>query len=71
MTKRRIARPEKQHRLCWFTYDDIARLADLTPHTVRLYAWRGKYNPRDLDDVLRFIAAHRAKRGLTPIGTTL
>jgi DNA-binding transcriptional MerR regulator len=56
--------------LCRITYAEIARLSGLSPKTVRRYAWNRVYDPHDLDSVLRFIATHRAKRGLTPLGTT-
>ena len=50
------------------TYSDIARLSGLSRWTVRSYAGRHKYNPRDLESVLRFCNAHRAKNGIGPIG---
>jgi hypothetical protein len=55
--------------LCRITYDTIADLSGLSPKTVRRYAWNRVYDPHDLESVLRFIATHRAKRGLTPLGT--
>jgi hypothetical protein len=54
------------HRI---TYSTIAELSGLTDTAVRRYAWRKKYDPHDLESTLRFIASHRAKQGLPPLGT--
>lgn len=69
--------PNRSHRrkgtentLCRITYTEIARLSGLTTSTVKMYAWNHKFDPYDLGSVLRFIVSYRAKRGLSPIGTT-
>jgi len=53
------------HRI---TYSTIADLAGLSPAAVRRYAWRKKYDPHDLESTFRFIAHHRRKQGLPPLG---
>ena len=52
------------------TYSLIADWAGITPNTAKKYAQRRLFDPHDPHDTMRFIAARRAKRGLTPIGTT-
>ena len=52
------------------TYSLIADWSGLTTSTVKKYAQRRLFDPHDPRDTMRFIAAHRAKRGLTPLGTT-
>lgn len=50
-----------------WTYADLSRLSGYSPNTVRLYAWRKKYDPHDLDSVLRFITSSRVRNGLPAI----
>lgn len=57
-----------ENTLVRIKYSDIARLSGMALNTVKLYAWRKKYDPRDLDSVLKWAAASRKKRGLPPLG---
>lgn len=49
-------------------YDTIGRLAGVAGNTARQYAHRGEYDPRNLENVLRWINGRLAQRGLPLIG---
>ena len=55
-------------RLIAVTYPQIAKWTGYTLNTVRSYACRGFYDPRDLESVLTWINRQRAKRGWPLIG---
>jgi len=57
-----------EHTLVRLTYSDIARLAGVSPTAARRYSWRKKYDPRDMDSILKWAVAMRKKRGLPPLG---
>lgn len=67
-----VTRPHRrkgtENTLCRVTYGEIGRLAGLSPTSARRYAWRKKYDQHDLDSILRFIVASRARNGLPAIG---
>ena len=65
-----MARPKGGRTvLVRLTYDTIGELAGgLTGNTVRQYAQRGQFNPRDLDSALAWVNARRAAKGLPLIG---
>ena len=51
------------------TYDTIGELAGgIAGNTVRQYAQRGQFNPRDLDSALAWVNARRTAKGLPLIG---
>ena len=47
----RIRSPLKVH------YDTIAKVAGRSVQTIRAYASRGKFDPRDLGSIVRFVVA--------------
>jgi len=57
-----------EQRFAGLTYSQIARWTGLTLHTVRSYASRGQFDPRDIDSVLSWVNVRRASRGLPLIG---
>ena len=68
MENRTHRRPGTENTLCRFTYSEVARLSNRSIHTVKRYAWTKKYDPHDLDSVLSFIAEHRKRQGMEPLG---
>lgn len=51
------------------TYDTIGELAGgVAGNTVRQYAQRGQFNPRDLNSALTWVNARRTAKGLSLIG---
>jgi len=64
-----MARPKgSRTTLIAVNFDTLGRLSDLTGNTVRQYAQRGQFNPRDLDSALAWVNAHRTAKGLPLIG---
>jgi hypothetical protein len=63
MTRRRGGQ-----RLIVITYDLISQLSGLKVSTLRQYVHEGRFDPRDLADVLLLINNQRTKRGMIPIG---
>jgi len=57
-----------ENTLFRLTYSEIARLSGLSRTTVVQYAGQHKYNPRNIESVIHFANAHRAKHGLPPLG---
>ena len=57
-----------RNRLITIDYDVIGDLAGIAGDTAKQYAHRGKYDPRDLQSVLRWINSRRAARGRPLIG---
>jgi hypothetical protein len=65
-----VSRP-KGSRTVWvrITYDTIGELAGgIAGDTVRQYAQRCQFNPRDLDSALAWVNARRTAKGLPLIG---
>ena len=58
-----------ENRLWTLTYGQIAYWSRLKLETVRHYAYLKKFDPHDIESVLRFCNQHRAKKGLQPLGT--
>ena len=64
-----MARPKGSRTiLVRITYDTIGELAGIAGNTVRQYAQRGQFNPRDLDSALAWVNARRTAKGLPLIG---
>jgi len=64
-----MARPKgSRTTLIAVNFDTLGRLSDLTGNTVRQYAQRGQFNPRDLDSALTWVNARRTAKGLPLIG---
>ena len=65
-----MARPKGSRTvLVRLTYDTIGELAGgIAGNTVRQYAQRGQFNPRDLDSALAWVNARRTAKGLRLIG---
>ncbi len=49
-------------------YDTIGRMAGVAGDTAKQYAHRGEYDPRNLENVLRWVNGRRAAKGLPMIG---
>ena len=49
-------------------YDVIGQLAGIAGDTAKQYAHRGEYDPRNLENVLRWVNGRRAAKGLSLIG---
>ena len=49
-------------------YDTIGRMAGVAGDTAKQYAHRGEYDPRNLENVLRWVNGRRAAKGLPLIG---
>lgn len=49
-------------------YEQIAKWAGLKLNSVRTYANRGEFEASDIDSVLKWVNARRAKQGLPMIG---
>jgi hypothetical protein len=56
-----------EHKLWTLTYSWIASQAGVSPAHARNSAWRGEFEPRDLESVLRWVNVRRAARGLETI----
>ena len=64
-----MARPKgSRTTLIAVNFDTLGRLSGLTGNTVRQYAQRGQFNPRDLDSALAWVNARRTAKGLPLIG---
>lgn len=64
-----MARPKGSRTvLVRITYDTIGELAGIAGNTVRKYAQRRQFNPRDLDSALAWVNARRTAKGLPVIG---
>ena len=64
-----MARPKgSRTTLIAVNFDTLGRLSGLTGNTVRQYAQRGQFNPRDLDSALTWVNARRTAKGLPLIG---
>jgi hypothetical protein len=65
-----VARPKGSRTvLVRLTYDTIGELAGgIAGNTVRQYAQRGQFNPRDLDSALAWVNARRTAKGLPLLG---
>ena len=50
------------------TYDTISAWTGLKVWTLKQYAKEGRYDPRDIDSVLRFCNQQRIKRGWPLLG---
>jgi len=61
-------KPGAESILIRLTYSDIARLAGLKRWTVKRYAGTQRFNPRDIESVIRFCNHARTRRGLPPLG---
>ena len=62
------SRSGKGNRLWVLTYGQIEAWTGLRLNSVRAYASRGEFDPRDIDSVLRWVNARRARRSLPLIG---
>lgn len=64
-----MARPKgSRTTLIAVNFDTLGRLSGLTGNTVRQYAQRRQFNPRDLDSALAWVNARRNAKGLQLIG---
>ena len=64
-----MARPKvSPTKLIAVNFDTLGRLSGLTGNTVRQYAQRGQFNPRDLDSALAWVNARRGAKGLPLVG---
>lgn len=64
MNAKRTAQPIRK---VWkYRLRDIASLAGISIHTVRLHKKQGKFKPESLGDVLLYVIDMRLLRGLTP-----
>ena len=64
-----MARPKgSRTTLIAVNFDTLGRLSGLNGNTVRQYAQRGQFNPRDLDSALAWVNARRTAKGLPLIG---
>ena len=64
-----MARPKgSRTTLIAVNFDTLGRLSGLTGNTVRQYAQRGQFNPRDLDSALTWVNDRRTAKGLPLIG---
>ena len=57
-----------RNTLIRINYDTIGRLAGVAGDTAKQYAHRGEYDPRNLENVLRWVNGRRAAKGLPLIG---
>jgi len=65
----RAGRPKGAEEILFrLHYSKIAEWACCSVSTARQYASRGLYDPRDIDSVLHWANARRAKRGIEPVG---
>jgi hypothetical protein len=58
-------------RLIRIDYDVIGHLAGIAGETASQYAHRGEYDPRNLENVLRWVNGRRAAKGVSLIGAPL
>ena len=64
-----MARPKgSRTTLIAVNFDTLGRLSGLTGNTVRQYAQRGQFNPRDLDSALTWVNSRRRANGQPLIG---
>jgi len=64
-----VARPKgSRTTLIAVNFDTLGRLSGLTGNTVRQYAQRGQFNPRDLESALTWVNDRRTAMGLPLIG---
>ena len=64
-----MARPKGSRTvLVRITYDDIGRMAGIAGDTARQFAQRGQFDSRDLDSLLTWVNARRARKGLPLVG---
>jgi hypothetical protein len=49
-------------------YDVIGRLAGIAGGAAKQYAYRGEYDPRNLENVLQWVNGRRAAKGLPLLG---
>ena len=57
-----------RNTLIRINYDTIGFMAGLAGDTAKQYAHRGEYDPRNLENVLRWVNGRRAAKGLPLIG---
>ena len=57
-----------RNTLIRINYDTIGFMAGLAGDTAKQYAHRGEYDPRNLENVLRWVNGRRAAKGLHMIG---
>ena len=57
-----------RNTLIRINYDTIGFLAGLAGDTAKQYAHRGEYDPRNLENVLRWVNGRRVAKGLPLIG---
>jgi hypothetical protein len=57
-----------RNTLIRINYDTIGFMAGVAGNTAKQYAHRGEYDPRNLENVLRWVNGRRAAKGLPMIG---
>ncbi len=53
---------KKKRKFFKFNYTDIAKLTGHTPASLKSLVSRGKFNPYNLESLLRFVIGHYIKR---------